>query len=275
MANGSRECQASPVMMKDADAPIAELFPMTLRRVFVDAVRDGAAFVEGARAHHLARAVRLKTGEAVEISDGERLFAASALQVSGSRVAFAVGEEIAPPAASPRVTLGLAIVKFSRLEWAVEKATELGVEAILPIVAARSEKRLVREAPGRLARWRRIAEEAAMQARRMAPPVLLDPVPLDQAVVAEPSTWCLFLDPAGVPLSQVVDRLHPGSARAVRLLVGPEGGWSSDEIAAADQAGCHRCELGPLILRAETAAVTAAGILMHLLRCDPRPGPRS
>ncbi len=228
-----------------------------MRRVFVDWLDGESAGVEGARAHHLARVVRLRVGERVEASDHERLFEAEAEAVSGKRVTFRLLGPREAPATGPRIELSLAVIKFPRFELALEKLTELGADAIVPVAAERSDKGLVRAAAKRTERWRAIVEEAAQQARRMAPPEVAAPASLAEAL-ARPAEQRILLDFEAPPLRECV---RPGPAT---LLVGPEGGWAAEERRAALATGAVRATLGPTVLRAETAAIAAASAVSAL-----------
>lgn len=235
---------------------------MAPRRVFVDGVSDGEAHVEGPAAHHLARVVRLREGEEVELSDGRALFRARVAKAGSRRVEFAIEEEIAAPALGPDVTLLIAVFQFSRLEWALEKVTELGVTRIVPVVAARSEAHLVKTAPKRMERWRRIAEQAAQQSRRMSAPVIEDAISFEKAVAGRQGTG-FVLHPDGDPLGEILVSCGQGP---IQLLVGPEGGWTDDEVSAALVAGYRQAGMGSLILRCETAAVAALSIISQVRR---------
>lgn len=235
---------------------------MALRRVFVDRVSDGEAHVEGPAAHHLARVVRLREGEEVELSDGSALFRARVAKAGSRRVEFAIEEELAAPALGPDVTLRIAVFQFPRLEWALEKATELGVARVVPIVAARSEKHLVKTAPKRMERWRRITEQAAQQSRRMSSPVIEEAVSFEKVIVDRQGTG-LILHPDGDPLGDILASCVPGP---IQLLVGPEGGWTDDEVSSALAAGYQQAGMGSLILRCETAAVAALSIISQVCR---------
>ena len=234
---------------------------MALRRVFVDHVDDQEAHAEGPTAHHLARVVRLCEGEEVELSDGRRLFRAHVAQADSRRVEFVIDQELAAISSGPEVTLQIAVFQFSRFEWAVEKATELGVSRIVPVAAARSETHLVKAVPKRLERWRRIAEQAAQQSRRLAAPMIEKMVPFE-AVPAEGEGARLILHPDGDPLGGV---LRSSLEQPIQLLVGPEGGWTNDEVSAAIQAGYRRAGMGPLILRCETAVIAALAAIGQAL----------
>ena len=155
---------------------------MSLRRVFVDRVAAGKASVSGGRAHHLARVARLQQDERVEVTDHEKLYTARVTAIRGDLVEFAIDDEIKPPPPGRPVRLLLSIIKFARFEWAIEKTTELGVTSIVPLLAARSERGLAVAAGKRTERWRRIADVAAQQARRMAPPMIAQPTDLAQAL---------------------------------------------------------------------------------------------
>ncbi len=231
--------------------------PMSLRRVFVDAVVAGKAAVGGERAHHLARVARLRPDERVEVSDQERLYTARVAAVSGKSVEFAIETEIEPPPPGRPVCLLLSLIKFARFEWAIEKTTELGVTSIVPLLADRSERGLAAAAAKRTDRWRRIADEAAQQARRMVPPGIEPPANLDQAVARAEDSDRFILDRDGLSLSQALQEADSDSTREVVLLVGPEGGWSDRERAAAQSQGFVTVGLGANILRSETAAVAA------------------
>jgi len=231
---------------------------VALRRVFVKAIGETEAEVEGAEAHHLARVVRLKPDEQVEVSDGRRLFRAKTIDATPRRVRFAVGEELPTPDPGPEVVLQIALFQFPRLEWALEKATELGVSSIVPVIAERSEHRLAKAVPKRLDRWRRIAEQAAQQSRRMSAPAIEDAMDLKSALDRPISGTRLILHPAGEPLGSV---LAEAAGPPIQLLVGPEGGWSEAEVASAMAAGYRHAGLGSLILRCETAAIAALSVI--------------
>jgi 16S rRNA (uracil1498-N3)-methyltransferase len=164
-----------------------------------------------------------------------------------------------------RLTLFAAIVKFDRFEWLVEKATELGVAAIVPVNAARSEKGLLEGARKRAERWRRIAHESSQQARRVGPPEIGEPQSLAAAVAAGKGLRYFLDEKPGAP--PLLGAIPQGGERrgsdSVTLLTGPEGGWTDAERAAAIAAGWTPVSVGPLILRAETAAIGAAGIVTH------------
>src|SRR5579864_5427980 len=130
--------------------------------------------MEGEPAHHLGRVLRAQQGQLYELSDGQRVRLGRVERVARDRVEFTLLEEI--PAHQPRVqvTLLLAVVKFDAFEWALEKATELGVTTIIPLAAARSEKALLTAAARRSARWRKLLAEASQQSRRVRMPVLQD-----------------------------------------------------------------------------------------------------
>ena len=226
-----------------------------MRRVFVDWIEGDRAGVGGARAHHLARVVRLRPGERVEASDFRRAFEAVAEAVEPKEVLFRLGTELPPEPPEPAIELHLAIVKYARWEWALEKATELGVATVVPLAAERSDEGLVRAAAKRVERWRAIAEEAAQQSRRLAPPELTEPLNVAQAL-ARPAESRWLVDFGGAPIGGL------GGEAAGRhvVAVGPEGGWSDRERAAFASAGARAVSLGPRVLRTETAAVVGVAV---------------
>jgi 16S rRNA (uracil1498-N3)-methyltransferase len=235
---------------------------MARRRFFVDQVRKGEAEITGENAHHLTRVLRVEAGQQYEITDNERAWLASVETARRDLVRFRVIEELAPARELPQVTLYLALIKFERFEWAVEKATELGVARIAPVEANRSEHGLFAGAHKRVERWRRIAREASEQSRRLRAPEVSDAVRLPEAL-KDSSTHRCFLEeqPGAKPLVQLFE-FHPEDSAAV--LIGPEGGWIDAERSRFADAGWSAASLGPSILRAETAVCAALSVLSQM-----------
>lgn len=233
---------------------------MARRRFFVEDVRGGEAELRGEDARHLTRVLRAEAGQQYEISDGRAAYLAAIAEARGDRVVFRVVEPVASPELPVRITLAAALFKFDRFEWMIEKATELGVECILPVEAARTEKGLFAAAAKRAARWARIAHEAGQQSRRLRAPEIRPAVRWPQ-VLQEGPDYRYFLDEAGAP--PLVRLLPAGRPRGTRvaLLVGPEGGWTDAERQAATTAAWIPASLGPQVLRAETAAAAALAIV--------------
>ena len=249
------------------------------------------AALTGDQAAHLARVLRAQPGQIYDIVANGFLHRAEITSVSDSEVTFTLHEELEADAALP-IHLLLAIFKFDHFEWAVEKATELGVARITPILARRTEKHLAHAAAKRVERWRRIALEAAKQSRRTDIPEIADPIALTRALAAETA-------PRRILLSETEQSLHlspalkleptdyesaartgdttrvPHSSRAHRdewdntdiaLAIGPEGGWAPDEMSLFTTHNWTHVTLGPRILRAETAAIAALAIASAALQ---------
>ena len=154
------------------------------------------------------------------------------------------------------ITLLLAVFKFDRMEWAIEKCTELNVSSIVPVIARRTEKHLALAAGKRAERWRRIAREASEQSRRVSPPEIAEPVKLVEAVKLEAGLRVVLAEAEREAALAEVLRAH-GDAASVALAIGPEGGWAEDELQSFAGAGWIAASLGETILRAETAAIAA------------------
>jgi 16S rRNA (uracil1498-N3)-methyltransferase len=234
---------------------------MARRRFFVDAIRGGAAELRGEDARHLTRVLRAEPGQRYEITDSQSAWLAEIAEARGDRVVFRLIEPAPSPEVPVRVTLSAALIKFDRLEWIVEKVTELGVERILTFEAARSDKGLDHAARNRAARWQRIAKESSQQSRRLRAPEIVPAVSFE-SVLAEPADYRYLLDESAIaPLV----RMLPAPRRpfaSVGLLTGPEGGWTEHERELAAAAGWQPVSLGPQILRTETAAIAATAILI-------------
>ncbi len=238
---------------------------MARRRFFVEDVRNGWAELRGQAAEHLRRVLRAERGQRYEISDNQDAYLAEIADFGPARVRFRVVERLEEAPLPVRTVLLAALVKFDRFEWMLEKATELGVDSVIPVRTERSEKGLERAAEKRLERWRRIVLESSQQARRLRKPAVYEPRPLEEALVWE-ARFRYLLDeaPGSPPLLAVLP--EPGTrapADIVALLVGPEGGWTEAERAASHEAGWQGVSLGPLVLRAETAAIAALAILAN------------
>jgi len=241
---------------------------MARRRFFVDRVRNGQAEITGDNAHHLTRVLRVEVGQKFEITDNHRAWLASVEMARKDLVRFHVIEQLAAAPELPPLTLYLALIKFERFEWAVEKATELGVTRIVPVEANRSEHGLFAGAHKRLDRWKRIARESSEQSRRLQVPEIGNPTHLPEALI-DNSTHRCWLDeqPGAVPLLHAY-AFHPGDAAAV--LIGPEGGWIDAERRQFSDAGWTAASLGPSILRAETAVCAALAVVSQMrLVADP------
>jgi len=230
------------------------------RRFFVDSIRNGAAELRGEEARHLTRVLRVEAGQRYEISDNRAAWLAEIAEARGERVVFRVLEPIETPPLPLRIALCAALIKFDRFEWIVEKATELGVESILPVEAARTEKGLLAASRKRAERWRRIAREASQQSRRLCVPEILPAVGFAGGLAVE-AGWRYFLDEGGAPaLVAVLPEVRSGADR-VALMLGPEGGWTDEERSLALAAGWQPASLGPTVLRAETAAAAAMAVV--------------
>ena len=163
------------------------------------------------------------------------------------------------------MTLVIAVYKFDRMEWAIEKTTELGVSTIVPIIARRTEKHLALSADKRVERWRRLAHEAAKQSRRADLPAIEDPIALATRLSRNTSAHQILLaeDEHTVSLRQRIQaalKISSNDLPEFEFAIGPEGGWTPEEISLFAKHNWQPASLGPRILRAETAAIaTLAG----------------
>lgn len=219
--------------------------------------------IGGARFHHLARVRRVAVGERLRaaLPDGRVLLAEVTRVTAGELQARVLCHE--PPAGQPRcrVTLCQALLKGEKMEMVVQKATELGVEAIVPLAAARSVPRWTpAQGRDRAERWARIAESAAEQCERSLPPRVLAPAPLPGPAVD--GLRLLLHERDGRPLPAIAAECP--RVEAVALYVGPEGGWTEEETALLRAAGAQPVHLGSRILRAETAAITAVALAQYV-----------
>lgn len=234
---------------------------MARRRFFVPEVRRGAAELTGPDAEHLVRVLRAQPGQVYELSDNHDVYLAEIETARKSVVSFHVIEKLEPPPASVQITLIAALLKFDHFEWLIEKATELGVAAIQPFEATRSERGLAQAAAKRLARWERIALEASQQSRRVILPHIAMPVRFAKALETDANVR-LLLDEAenATPILGVLPKERM-PADHVACLLGPEGGWTDEERDQAIEAGWISCGLGRNVLRAETAGTAALAII--------------
>jgi 16S rRNA (uracil1498-N3)-methyltransferase len=234
---------------------------MTRRRWIADEVRGNTAALVGDHAAHLARVLRAEVGQEFDIATGAEVRRGTITLISDNRVEFALGQEHVLKAA-PKITLVLAIFKFDRMEWAIEKCTEIGVARIIPVIARRSDAHLAAAAVKRHERWERIARQAAEQSRRVGPPEVAVPVKLKELVDVLPVGMgpCIVLAEAEEDV-RVREILQSRSSEGeVALAVGPEGGWTDEELAWFCETGWVAASLGDTILRAETAAIVATAL---------------
>jgi 16S rRNA (uracil1498-N3)-methyltransferase len=246
---------------------------MTRRRWIAEHWDEATATIEGAQAEHLARVLRAEPGMEADVVAGGRVFHAEVAAVSQagetSEVRFNLVAELDADPALP-VTLVMAVYKFDRMEWAIEKATELGVAAIAPVIARRTEKHLARAAAKRAERWRRIAHEASQQARRSDVPVIHEPIDLGERVRAASGAARIVLaeQERTTTLRHVIEEAMSAAKEempALEIAIGPEGGWAPAEEALFDANGWRAASLGPRILRAETAAIAALAVIASCL----------
>jgi 16S rRNA (uracil1498-N3)-methyltransferase len=230
------------------------------RRFFVDEVRNGQAHLGGDDAKHLTKVLRVEVGQRYEISDNRDVYLAEIATAHKGEVAFRTLEKLPPEPERVRITLCAALIKFDHFEWMIEKATELGVSEIIPVIATRTERGLDRAAEKRIERWRRIVLEASQQSRRAFLPEVADAIPFSKVLAQQGHRFVLDEEPGAPSLFSALPAARTAED-SVAILVGPEGGWTDAERSAFVSAQWTRVTMGPLILRAETAAMAALSVV--------------
>ncbi len=234
------------------------------RRFFVEKFDADRAVMQGEAAHHLGRVLRAEPGQLYELSDGSKVWLGRIETVSRDAVDFSLLEELPAYHSAVQTTLLLSVVKFDSFEWALEKATELGVHRIVPLAAARSEKALLAAAAKRSVRWKKLLLEASQQSRRVQVPLLGDVTKPEAAFVFYDQGPRILLSeaPQAKPMREI---LRDQKTEHAILAIGPEGGWTDPEFAAARGAHFQDASLGKLILRTETAVVASLASLNFAL----------
>jgi 16S rRNA (uracil1498-N3)-methyltransferase len=235
---------------------------MTRRRWIADEVSGNRAALTGEHADHLIRVLRVRVGQEFDIVASGVVRRGRVSDVADARVEFELGEEIRS-SRSASVELLLAIFKFDRMEWAIEKCTELGASKIVPLIARRTDAHLGAASMKRVERWRRIAMQAAEQSRRTAPPEVSNPIKVREAVAAPGKIYIVLSE--SEQETRLRDVLFSGETKEIALAIGPEGGWTEDELKFFRDGGWTSATLGSTILRAETAAIAATSVALSIL----------
>ncbi|AVO61759.1 16S rRNA (uracil(1498)-N(3))-methyltransferase [Pseudomonas chlororaphis] len=235
---------------------------MRLSRFFIDAPLSlGEHELPEAQAHYIGRVLRMAEGDALQLFDGSgNEFRGTLLEVGKKRVVVRLDESFAGQVESPlQIHLGQGLSRGERMDWAIQKATELGVNEITPIFSERCEVRLKDErADKRLAHWRQVAVSACEQCGRSRVPVIHPPVLLADWIKQTQADLKLVLHPVAEPL---VSHAKPAT---LAFLIGPEGGLSDAEVDQAQATGFLPARLGPRVLRTETAPVVALAVAQQL-----------
>ena len=235
---------------------------MRLSRFFIDApLSVGEHELPEAQAHYIGRVLRHSVGDKVQLFDGSGVeFLGELTEVGKKTVKVKITESFAGMADSPlAIHLGQGLSRGERMDWAIQKATELGVKEITPIVSERCEVRLKDErADKRMQHWRQVAISACEQCGRSSLPIIHAPMTLSEWQANVEADLKLVLHPVAEPWTT-----HAKPSR-LAFLIGPEGGLSEAEVAAAVAAGFHAARLGPRVLRTETAPVVALSVAQQL-----------
>jgi 16S rRNA (uracil1498-N3)-methyltransferase len=236
---------------------------MTRRRFIADESSGDRAALVGEHADHLVRVLRARVGQDFDIATGETVRRGRIAAVSDGRVEFDLGEEV-PRSSLAEITLVLAVFKFDRLEWAIEKCTELGVSRIVPVIARRTDSHLAAASAKRAERWQRIARQAAEQSRRDAPPEIAAPIKVAEALNFPAALRIVLAESEEQTLLRDILK-QKNAADGVVMAVGPEGGWTESELQSFQKSGWTSASLGNTILRAETAAMAATALVASAL----------
>jgi 16S rRNA (uracil1498-N3)-methyltransferase len=235
---------------------------MTRRRFIADEFSADRAALVGEHADHLVRVLRVRVGQQFDIATDSTVRRGKIVSVDGGRVEFDLGEEVSSQALA-EITLALSIFKFDRMEWAIEKCTELGVSRIIPLIARRTDAHLAAASAKRVERWQRIALQASEQSRRTVPPQIAAPVKLAEILNLQAGLRIVLSESENRTLLRDAVKSNPPDG--VLLAIGPEGGWADDELQSFQQAGWTSASLGNTILRAETAAIATTAIVSSAL----------
>jgi 16S rRNA (uracil1498-N3)-methyltransferase len=235
---------------------------MTRRRWIADEVSGNRAALTGDHARHLAQVLRAQVGQEFDISTGTEVRHATVTSAHVDRVEFELGEAV-EQSEQAEITVAISVFKFDRMEWAIEKCAELGVARIIPLIAARTEPHLATAAAKRAQRWRRLAQQASEQSRRLSAPEISEPIKFkdlpgmtgDTRIVLSETEQKLMLKDA-----------VPQQSQSVLLAFGPEGGWKEQEIAALREHGWISASLGRTVLRAETAVIAGVAVTASILQ---------
>ena len=235
---------------------------MRLSRFFIDAPLSlGQHQLPETQAHYIGRVLRHAVGDAVQLFDGSgNEFLGELIEVGKKAVRVELRETFAGLAESPlHIHLGQGLSRGERMDWAIQKASELGANAITPIVSERCEVRLKDErADKRMAHWRQVAISACEQCGRSVIPLIHPPLGLGDWLEQVEAQLKLVLHPVAEPLAS-----H-GKPQSLAFLIGPEGGLADAEVTQAQNAGFHAARLGPRVLRTETAPVVALSVAQQL-----------
>ena len=235
---------------------------MRLSRFFIDAPLSlGQHELPEAQAHYIGRVLRHAVGDAVQLFDGSgQEYLGELIEVGKKTVRVELREQLAGQAESPlHLHLGQGLSRGERMDWAIQKATELGASEISPIISERCEVRLKDErADKRLAHWRQVAISACEQCGRSVLPLIHPPISLAEWQANVQAELKLVLHPVAAPLES---HARPQS---LAFLIGPEGGLSEAEVEQARAAGFQAARLGPRVLRTETAPVVALAVAQQL-----------
>ncbi|MGE8293971.1 MAG: 16S rRNA (uracil(1498)-N(3))-methyltransferase [Pseudomonas sp.] len=235
---------------------------MRLSRFFIDAPLSlGQHELPEAQAHYIGRVLRHAVGDAVQLFDGSgREYLGELIEVGKKSVRVELRECVDGLAESPlRIHLGQGLSRGERMDWAIQKATELGASEITPIISARCEVRLKDErADKRMMHWRQVAISACEQCGRSVLPMIHPPLELEAWLQQIEADLKLVLHPVAEPWATHTP------PRSLAFLIGPEGGLSDAEVDQARGAGFEAARLGPRVLRTETAPVVALSVAQQL-----------
>lgn len=234
-----------------------------MRRFFVqeNAIQGDTVILAGAEAHHMRSVLRLKPGDTIELFDGTGTLCQIELcKVSKNRVEGRITNQHTEVRNDPfPLTLGMGILKGKKMDMVVQKATELGVETLIPVVTRYCEQQ--KNLDRRMERWQRIILEACKQCGRATPMEILPVRPLQELSIEQFRYSILCRENEEQSVVGLDFFSLPGPTL---LLIGPEGGFHEDEIHWARGNNMYMTTLGPLVLRAETAAIAGVGIIQYL-----------
>jgi len=231
-------------------------------------INDKELTISGEKARYLISVLRCNAGDELQVfDDGGSFYKAKVSGIENKKVIIDLIKKVSLDTESPLdLVLVQGILKGEKMDWVIQKTTELGVKEIIPAITERSQVRETRK----ISRWRKIAEEASKQSGRSIIPMIHEPVEFSSWLMTDSTEHLngfIFWEEGGLPLKEAVNQMpiHPFTNSPIHLFIGPEGGFSKDEVRLAEHRGLIAASLGKRILRSETAAISAVALAQFLM----------